>query len=231
MTLRAHKVINSVDVLAIPQSNAWTKSLAWRICSPNIDEGNQAERLFLTFPMSRDPEVIKPHWDSAFQQIGDRLEQGKSVAFLTQGDPMVYSTFIYLYEHIRTHFPKLPIDIVPGISSISAVPGVTGIPLVDGQETFAVIPASYHIDNLRPYLRQFDSIVLMKVSSVMAPLIEILRDEGLLACATYVERGTSENQQIISNLEDVDQSRCVYFSMVIINKKERAGILAGKAPS
>ena len=229
LTLRAHRLLNKVDVLAIPRPNAWSSSLAWRIVKENIDENPDQEKLFLTFPMSKDPEVIRPHWQAAFEAIQDRLAAGRSVAFITQGDPMVYSTFIYLYGHAQRNWPEIPVEIIPGICSINAVPSCTGVPLVDGQENFAVIPASYYGENIRPILRDFDAVVLMKVSSVMPLIIKILEEEGLLDKAVYIERATSDQQKIIPDLRDVDTNKCVYFSMIIVNKKDRNGILEGQS--
>ena len=54
------------------------------------------ERLLLTFPMAKDPARLAPAWATAFDAIGARLERGLDVAFATEGDPSLYSTFIYL---------------------------------------------------------------------------------------------------------------------------------------
>lgn len=228
MTLRAQNVLSSVDVLAIPRPNAWSASLAWRIAKGNIPERDDQEKLFLTFPMSKDPDVLKPHWDAAFEEINKRLQEGLTVAFITQGDPMVYSTFIYLYSHAQEYWPDVPVEIVPGVSSINAVPSCSGIPLVDGQENLAVIPASYYGEKIVPVLREFDAVVLMKVSSILPQVISILEEEGLLDHAVYIERATSKEEKIVRDLRNFKQDKCVYFSMIIVNKKHRSGLLQGR---
>jgi precorrin-2/cobalt-factor-2 C20-methyltransferase len=144
---------------------------------------------------------------------------------MTQGDPLVYSTFIYLMEAMKAVIPGLEIEVVPGITSISAVPSATLVALCDGQERVAVLPATYGIEDLRQVLQLFDSVVLMKVSSVMPKVIQVLSDEGLLDKAVYVERATTDQQRIVWDLKSLKNDRCVYFSMVIINKKERSGAL------
>ena len=226
LTLRAHKVLNSVDVLAIPRPNKWSKSLAWRIVEPNIEVNEDQEKLFLTFPMSKNPEVLIPAWQYAFDEIGRRLDEGKNVAFMTQGDCMVYSTFIYLYQHALDEWPDVEVEIVPAVTSISAVPSVIGTPLVDGQERVAVLPATYGTEDLKKVLNDFDSVVLMKVGSVMDKVVGVLEEEDLLDKAVYVERATSSQEKVVRDLKSLKNDKCVYFSMVVVNKKVRSGILA-----
>ncbi len=230
ITLRALRHLQTLPVLAIPKPNAWTPSLAYRIIKEHLLTDNGQEQLFLEFPMSRDPEILIPAWEKAFSAIRGRLEAGLDVGFVTQGDPFVFSTFIYVYESLKNDMPDLVVEMVPGVSSINAVPNVAGRPLVDGQERLAVIPATYGVDDLRNILRSFDSIVLMKVSSIMPQIVQVLEEEGLLEQSVYVEKATTDEQRIVHDLKQIRNDRCVYFSMVVVTKKHRSGILRGDAP-
>jgi precorrin-2/cobalt-factor-2 C20-methyltransferase len=96
LTLRAVSVLTAADVLVLPRSSDYGASMAWRIIEPVIGKRDDQERLFLTFPMSKDPERLRTAWDRALSEIGERLLRGQSVAFATEGDPSLYSTFIYL---------------------------------------------------------------------------------------------------------------------------------------
>ncbi len=225
ITLRAVRTLNEVDVIAIPRPSPYASSLAWRIAKSHVQPSDTQEHLFLTFPMSKDPSVLVPAWDYAACEIEKRLQSGKNVAFITQGDPMVYSTFIYLRENLLTLMPNLEIKIVPGVTSLSAVPAASGIPLADGQERVAIVPATYGVEDLRKTLREFDSIVLMKVASKIDDVIAALEAENMLHLATYVERATSDDERIIRDLTTLKGDKCVYFSMVLVNKKSRSGVL------
>ncbi len=101
ITLRALETLKSVPVLALPRSSDYGASVAWKIIKPTLGEIHGQERLFLTFPMKKEPELLRPAWDKAFAQIGERLLRGQSVAFVTEGDPSLYSTFIYLSRLAR----------------------------------------------------------------------------------------------------------------------------------
>ena len=70
MTIRASNALNSADVLAIPQSSKHMKGVAWRTAEPVLNENPDQERLFLLFPMTKDPEILIPAWDKAFTEIG-----------------------------------------------------------------------------------------------------------------------------------------------------------------
>ncbi|EMO29839.1 tetrapyrrole methylase domain protein [Leptospira interrogans serovar Bataviae str. HAI135] len=75
ITLRAVQILNSVNVLAIPKTSEHLEPFAWRICYPIIQENSSQEKLFLHFPMTKDPEILIPAWDKAFAEIGKRLEK------------------------------------------------------------------------------------------------------------------------------------------------------------
>jgi precorrin-2/cobalt-factor-2 C20-methyltransferase len=228
MTLRAVAILKSVPVIAIPRRSEYVPSLAWEIARPNIGDVPGQERLFLTFPMTKDPERLRPAWDAAFSQIGARLAEGLSVAFITEGDPLVYSTFIYLLGEARKRWPEVEVQIVPAVSSITAVPAVTATPLADGQERIAILPATYGVDDLASVLRQFDTVILMKVGSVMPTVVAALEREDLVDRAFYVSKATTGHERIVHDLRSLRNDRCDYFSMVVVARRDRNGVLAGE---
>lgn len=226
MTLRAVNALNSVDVLAIPRPNAYSKSLAYRIVEPNLKTDSDSEKLFLTFPMSKDKEVIKPYWEHAFSEVIERLKQGLDVGFISQGDAFVYSTFIYLFNGVKDQLPEVEVEVIPAVTSVTAVSSSALRPLVDGKEKVAILPATYGIEDLRQILRMFDSVALMKVGSVMPNVVKALELEGLIDNAYYVERATTSEEKIVTDLRTLKNDKCIYFSMVIVNKSINSGVLS-----
>lgn len=230
ITLRALETIRRAPVLALPRGSDYGASKAWEIVQPTIGEVPGQQRLFLTFPMSKDPERLLPAWARAFAQIGEQLVSGRDVAFVTEGDPSLYSTFIYLQEEARSRWPEVRIEVIPGVSSITAVPAVTGIPLADGQERIAILPGIYGLTDLVEVLRRFDTVVLMKIGPELPRIIEVLELEGLLDRAVYVSRATMREQRIVRDLRAVGAERGDCFAMVVVSRKERSGLLAGSVP-
>jgi precorrin-2/cobalt-factor-2 C20-methyltransferase len=230
LTLRAVDVLRRVPVLALPRSSDHGASMAWRIVKPTLGEVAGQERLFLTFPMSKDPARLLPAWDKAFAAIGERLERGLDVAFATEGDPSLFSTFIYLRHEAPRRWPGIAIEIVPGVSSITAVPAVTQIPLADGQERIAIIPATYGLADLTALLHGFDTIVLMKIGPEMPRIIAALDELQLLGSAVYVSKATMGEQRIVRDLRELPPGREDCFAMVVVSRKQRSGVLAGAVP-
>ena len=228
MTLRAVNVLRAVPVLAIPRRDAFTPSFAWRIAQPAVGEVPGQEGIFLEFPMTKDPARLVPAWDKALGQIGGALEAGHDVAFLTEGDPLVYSTFIYLREAALARWPRIAVEIVPAVTSLTAVAAAAGVPLADGQERVAVLPATYGVDDLVEVLERFDTTVLMKVGSVMGQVVDALERTGLLHHAVYVSKASTPDETIVRDLRTLRNDKCDYFSMVIVAKKTRSGVLRGR---
>lgn len=227
LTLRALEIIKRVPVLALPRSSDYGASVAWSIIEPVIGKLPGQERLLLTFPMSKDPARLRPAWDKAFAAIGERVQRGLDVAFVTEGDPSLFSTFIYLQSEAPVRWPGVRLEVVPGVSSITAVPSVTGIPLADGQERIAIVPGTCGVDDLIDVLRMFDTTVLMKIGPEMPAIIRALKSEGLIDKAVYVSRATMAEQRIVRDLGEVADQRGDCFAMVIVSRKERSGVLAG----
>lgn len=228
VTLKAQRVMREADVLAIPRSGKFARSLAWRTAKPCVGEVPDQERLFLDFPMTKDPTILVPAWEIALAEIGARLEAGRSIAFLTAGDPFTWSTFIYLFEAANDRWPSAKVEVIPGVSSLTAISTAAGVPLADGQERFAVLPATWGLEDLPEIFQRFDTVLFIKVSSVIDDLRNRLRDMGLLECAVFVERATTTEEVVLRDLDQVDDSRCAYFSGVLVAKKSRSGVLTGR---
>jgi len=67
---------------------------------------NPPEILNLVFPMTKEGPALKRAWKINAKKVADRAKKGKSVAFITLGDPMFYSTFIYLCQNISASSQK-----------------------------------------------------------------------------------------------------------------------------
>jgi precorrin-2/cobalt-factor-2 C20-methyltransferase len=225
ITLRAAAILRRAPVLALPRSHDWGGSKAWEIVEPTLGAIDGQERLFLTFPMSKDPARLRPAWEKAMVQIGARLERGLDVAFVTEGDPSLFSTFIYLQREAPARWPGVRLEVTPGVSSVMAVPAVTGVPLADGQERIAILPGTCGLDDLDDVLARFDTVVLMKIGPEMPRVIEAIERAGLLDRAVYVSRATMAEQRIARDLRTVGGERGDCFAMVVVARKERNGVL------
>lgn len=232
LTVRAVEVLRKTPVIVCPQPNKHTKSRAWKAIKSHVRDVEGQEVLHLEFPMTRDPEILRPAWDAALAAMATHLEAGRDVAFVTIGDPMVYSTYTYLHRIAAQRWPELQRVVVSGLSSLNALAGIVGWPLVDGQQRLALVPASYETERLGEFIDSFDTVVMMKAGSVIRQIIAALDERELLDDAIYISNGTMPEERVVRDLRELaDLERCDYFSMVIVTKPEHAGLLAGEATS
>ena len=139
LTLKAHRILQQVPIICVPQAETSTESYALSIVQDILDLDNQ-EILRISFPTD-DEEGAGDVWRSAAETIFERLKSGTNVAFITEGDPMLYSTFSYVLESIRANHPETPVEIVPGVSSVMAAAASALAPLVTHGQRLAILPA------------------------------------------------------------------------------------------
>jgi precorrin-2/cobalt-factor-2 C20-methyltransferase len=222
LTLKAVRIIKEINCLCVPKGKEEGRSLALSIVRKAVDLKGK-EIIEAHFPMQKTARAsghtreLDEKWNIASREIVDRLTHGRDVAFITIGDPTIFSTFFYIYDRLLATISGLPLEIVPGVSSINASASVAQIPLGLGNGKIAVLPANY-LDDLSAILQQFDTIVLMKVYKVLPEVKDILSHLGILHNAVYVSRAGMKDQSICRDLADLKPDDLDYFSMVIVKK-------------
>lgn len=139
MTVKAYRRLKEADVIAYPKKGRQSKSYAEQIIDAYFAP-EEKRRLGLHFPMTKDRALLEPKWNEAADAIWAELSAGRDVAFVTEGDPLLYSTFIHLMHVMERRYPEAPIEVVPGVSSANAAAARLRLPLVDGDETVAIVP-------------------------------------------------------------------------------------------
>lgn len=175
--------------------------------------------LFTT--MARGADTARPHWTDAAEAVAAVLQNGQDAAFITEGDPALYSTFVYLQVALADRFPQARVEVVPGISSVSAAAARTAFPLALGEERVAILPATYDPTFLERALEAFDTVVLLKVNRVLDQLITILEGRGLLDGAVFVERCGTSRERIVRDVASLRGRRVPYFSLLLVRKPRR----------
>ena len=215
LTRKAERVLRSVDVVLAPVSNPSEASVALGTIREFIDESRQ-EIIVHQFPMTSDRARLIPAWQEAAALIAAHAEAGRSVAFITIGDPLFYSTFIYLLRILREQWPQLPIEIIPGISSINAAAAQAGLPLVEADEKMVVIPATAGIEVIKTALAAYETVVLLKVKPLFSEIIDLLRSTGREQRTVFVERVGSSRQKVLTDFSEIAAHTPDYLSLMII---------------
>lgn len=217
LTRKAERILRSADVICAPTGAAEAGSYALSIVEPFIDRDRQ-EVLVQVFPMVKDQKGLDPFWEDAADQVAQRIAAGKDVAFITIGDPFLYSTYLYIHRILLAKYPQIRIEVVPGISSILASSAVSGLPLGLGPERIAILPATYEKDELKRTLEEFDTVVLMKVNRVFDAVYAVLKELGRERHSVFVRRVGSSEEEVHHDLDSLVGQKLDYLSMLIVRK-------------
>jgi len=218
ITLKAHRLLTTCPVVCVPKRNLKDDGYAAAIVHRFIRRDEQ-EILSLEFPMTRDWEVLKPYWDRNTAEIWDRLERGLDCVFITEGDPFMYSTFIYMYEYMRHLHPDVTIEVVPGVSSFLAAAARFGMPLGNKYERIAIIPDVESADDVRKVLEQFDTVVFLKVNSIFEEIYQALESMGLVDKARFVKKVSAPGvEEVVTDIRTLRGQKIEYLSLLIVRK-------------
>ena len=226
ITLKAVKMLKMADVISVPKAHEDKPSLALAIVKDILKEREKPpEVLKLVFPMTKDRDGLKKAWDRNAQIIAEKAKKGKIIAFITLGDPMFYSTFIYLCHSMKEEFPEVKLEIIPGVTSLTACAASSKIPLAEKDEVVAIIPSATDLNQIEKIAKHTNNLVLMKGTQSLKGLVPILEKCGFTKNSTIalVRRCTMlEEKVIVGKLGDVPSWHITkdYFSMMIIKNSE-----------
>lgn len=209
LTLKAQRILREADVIAVPDKGAGEKTALTII-------GELAESrplLYCAAPMTRDPARLEASYEENARRITGLLDEGKTVAFITLGDPSIYST--YLYTHRRVLSMGYRAEIIPGVPSFCAVAAALGTGLCEGGDRLLIVPASHR--DTEDCLSVDANYVFMKAGREIGALREALAEHGLLDRASLVENCGMEAERIYPHFADAP-SDSGYFSVVVVKQ-------------
>ena len=205
MTLKAVKTALGADVIAVPHKEP-KKCTAWNIAVKAAPELAEKPILPVDMPMTKDQEKLERAYASGAAALMAQLDMGKTVCFLTLGDPTVYSTYLYLHKAVAAAGYRAVI--VPGVPSFCAAAAELGISLCENGQQLHIIPGTY---TPRAALDYPGVKVLMKNN--LPDTLAALRERG--AQAAMAENCGMENQRLYPTLEQIPED-AGYFSLLIV---------------
>lgn len=225
ITVKAVKTLKTADAISIPKAHKDKSSLALSIVKHILDEREKPpEILELVFPMVKDKNELRVAWSENAQIIAEQAKKGKTIAFVTLGDPMFFSTFIYLCQRMKDEHPEVKLEIIPGVTSLTACAAVSKIPLAEKTEVLSIIPSTIDSNRIGDIAKHADSLVLMKGSKRLKELVPVLEKSGFSKNSTIaiVRRGTMPQEDVIVGKLDEVKDWDIhddYFSISLIKEK------------
>ena len=207
LTVKAIKAIEAADVLIAPKTEKKDGSVALEIARPHLKK--DIEIVYQVFPMVKDFAEDTGAWEAL-------LHAGKNVAFLTLGDPMFFSTYIYVFRLLEHE--DVDIVTVPGVPAFAAIGSQIGRPIVEGNDVLAIIPATADKERLEEIMAVAGSAVIMKVYHNSAEIIDLLRRNHMAKDAVLVSRAGLDGERIIYDLEAHADEKLNYLSTILTRR-------------
>lgn len=210
MTYLAVETIAACPVLAVPAAGK-ENAVSYKIAAGIVKDLDQKECLNLVTPMTKDKEVLQAAYEKAAEQIIEKLEEGKNVAYLTLGDPTIYCTYIYVHRLVKERGYQA--EIINGVPSFCAVSARLGDSLADRSQQLHIIPSTYDIEEA---LELPGTKVLMKAASKMPKVKKILKEKGLKG--TMIENCGMENERRYASVREIPDHPS-YYSVIVVKEE------------
>lgn len=214
VSFKAVNTIKTADVICTPRSKNKGESIAYEI----MKKWCKGKKIIdMSYSMSDNFQERNIFWRTHARKIVLLCTQGQSVAFLTLGDPGLYSTFAYVVRLIRESDPSIPVEIIPGVMSVSACAAAAGQSLAQAEETLTIQPCSQILDKRALWWKSFDCVVVMKIGKKLPCLVKRLQKLSLLEHAALVTRAGFENCSIVrgNDLLSCDEQQGYLATMIV----------------
>lgn len=217
ITLKAIRALGRADVVA-HFAKAGTAGNGRAIAEIHLRPG--ADELPLLYPITteipkHDPTyraTIARFHDDAAAAVAARLEAGRTVAVICEGDPLFYGSFMHLHVRLARRYPT---EIIAGVTGMSGCWSAAGVPIAQGDDVFTVLPGTLTEAELTRRLAEADAAVVMKLGRNLPKVRRALIEARRLDRAVYVERGTMADSLVLRLAEKTDD-RAPYFAVVLV---------------
>jgi precorrin-2/cobalt-factor-2 C20-methyltransferase len=217
MTLKAARVLASADVVAW-FAKAGNVSNARGCALAHLRPG--VRELPLLYPVTTEipkadaayRDAIDRFYEASAAAVAEHLAAGRSVAVLSEGDPLFYGSYMHIHVRLAHRFPT---EVVAGVTAMSGCWSLAGVPITQGDDVLTVLPGTLPEDDLARRLAGADAAVIMKLGRNLPKVRRALASAGLLDRAVYVERGTMAAGAVV-RLADKPDDKAPYFSLVLV---------------
>lgn len=217
LTLKAVRVLRQADVVAhfakrgnegnaraIVAAHLRDDVIELPLYYPVTTEINRAEATY--------SRCIEHFFEESAASVASHLDEGRTVAVLSEGDPLFYGSYMHLHVRLAARYPT---EVIAGVSAMSGCWSAAGLPIAQGDDVLSILPGTLEEAALAERIARAEACVIMKVGRNLAKIRRALAAVGRLGQATYVERGTMADMKIV-RLADKSDDAAPYFSLVLV---------------
>jgi precorrin-2/cobalt-factor-2 C20-methyltransferase len=223
VTVKGARLLGRIKHVFAPKARIKAESVALRIIGRYVGKDSQVTEL--VFPMTADQAELERRWDESAAAIARPLQAGEDACFITLGDPLLYSTYIYLVRALRKIMPGAPVATVPGIMAINSVAALANFPLGEGKEPVTIIPTADDLAQARRAIETGGTVALMKIGKRLPAVIALLEEMGVMEDAVFVSNAGMEDQRMETDLRKLkgEAEQTGYLSTILLHCDGRRG--------
>lgn len=217
LTLKAVNILRTIDVLLMPQTQRGKKGIAFTIVEPFLEKNVQL--INIDFPMVADEEQFYYAGQEAARQIITQIEKEKDCAFITLGDPSVYSTYGYIIKALEN---QVEIETIPGITSFCAAAAMANRPLVEKDEILTIIPMNATDERINAALESGNAFAFMKIYKREDRVLEFLKRYKMDEDGVLIQRCGFPEAKVHGDVIQSLEENTDYLTLVLSRKGEKA---------
>ena len=217
ITIKAASILRDVPVIVYLTPFTKNKadfSFARSIAAPHFSD--EKTEINVPIQMLKDPKSGKRAYREACDKISTHLKAGRDVAYLCEGDPLLYGSFVYVLTLLRNTYRVIT---VPGVSSLSGAAAAANLPLVTRNQGFSIIPATLSEGVIKELVKKADAIAIFKLGKNIIKVKKILSELGSFQQAVYVEYASMPDQRVLMLRQAPDDAP--YFSLILVTKEKK----------
>lgn len=222
ISVKGLRILKTADRIYYPGSlgsDGVRKSFSLKILGHYGLETSRLRGFFV--PMNGRREDADPVYDSIYGEMREDCRQGLSVAVVSEGDISFYSTFGYLLEKIRRD--DLELEMIPGPTAFLLAASQYRFPLAWQRDRIAILPRLASLADLERNLKDFETVVLLKITGFTDELKSFLRNTA--TPFLYGENLGRPEQFLTGDIRELESREPPYFSLLIFGRHLERNLL------
>jgi len=223
LSVRADRLLRAASHIAYFRKQG-TAGRARTLVAPIIND-TAPEEFAMEYPVTTEIPVSDPRYnqhlsefyDNCTSHIAAQSDAGHDVIILCEGDPFFYGSFMHLFTRLEADYP---VEVVPGITGMSAAWTATGLPMTWGDDVMVVLMGTMQTKKMLAALKSADAVVIMKIGRHFQSVKTCLLEAGLAERAYIVCYAAMANQAV-HRLSDYRDDTLPYFSIIIVHGQGR----------
>ncbi len=217
VTMRAARTLKIIDTLFVPISK--NKSDSKALISAKRHLRTEVKIIEIQFRMIKDRAAILRYYREYVDNMASEIKSGKKIGFITIGDPLLYSTYNYILKILKEKINPDLIETIPGINTFSYAFAKLNLPLAEGNEKMAVLPCSNDLEGYIDIIRQFDTVILMKIGKNIHKVLNLIKAAERESESYFFKNIGLDDEISGEPVSRIDKLEDGYLSTIVIRRK------------